>query len=319
MAWLRSLLLLLLLPLVVSIAGPGCSGDGGPGDDDDDDLAAGDDDDDYDDSVGDDDDDEMTDAGPPDAGRGEAGLCPFDETFDECRVLGDDGCEAGEVCYLLISVTSCDPEEDTCPEGTTCQEDPSIGQTICTDGSPLQPAGRCAVPRSNGAAGDPCGSGLHESDDPELATAYLDCGEGLSCDRARGVCASYCCADADCQVDEFCYLNQDPARGIGLCRACQGCEVAPNSGCGAGEGCFLVSGCATCEATPVTPLPEGSVCDAFNACGAGGVCVDTTADDEANFFCRRLCREEADLCDAGDRCETGIFAQDPNLGICVGS
>jgi len=298
-----SLLFSLALGLSMPLVATGCSDDGGGRGDDDDDMS-GDDDDDMSGDDDDDDDDMDMDAGPQE--------CPFSVDVDSCRLLEDGACEAGEACYWLIQLDLCDPDADDCADGFECSLNERFGEFICQDGSEIVPAGTCDMPRTNGAPGDPCGLGLYEPGDGRLEDAFRDCQDGSTCDLPTRQCASYCCQEADCSEDQFCFVNQ--GRGVGVCRNCQGCELTPNAGCNDGDGCYLVSGCATCLAAPTDPVAENDPCNFADDCAPGRVCTSVGGGAQT---CRRLCRTDADLCDDGDRCQNGIFDDDPQLGICV--
>lgn len=151
-------------------------------------------------------------------------------------------CGAGLTCYQSLCLTSCDNEQNFCPEGQECTATPS---------------GKLCVPQD-------CGAG---------------CPAGQVC--SKGVCVP-ACDGVSCPGDQVCQDGQciDPCANIecpmGL--TCQmGKCVAPCACYAADIGCAAVAGtvCDPGQGICVPPACVGVVCDAGKVCDpATGGCVD---------------------------------------------
>ena len=162
------------------------------------------------------------------------------------------------------------------------------------------------VPSSTGAVevGLPCSNAVPLPDPPGgdaithscagaslcIGTPFLSCRplcgrEALGCERTGELCL---------------FVIESPATAA--CLPVDTCDAYSQSGCDAGEGCYLrnnafgdwLTDCVTTQIPPDEgePLAEGAPCNAFNSCQAGTGCHQAVSEAgvfEGELRCRRYC------------------------------
>lgn len=186
-----------------------------------------------------------------------------------------------------------------CPERfeatTTCDV---LRQTGCSPGESCLPNGDDATCRDHGdkVEGEVCDRG--------------ECGLGLRCWRqpVSGLdrCGRICTVphDCTCGADESCVpLDEVP---FGACMAGASCDPVADTGCGAGETCYLTTFGPTCANNSGT-LPEGRACEESTECMAGHFCFSAMG-------LGRRCQRTCELRDLSCICTTGGFSEE--YGYC---
>jgi hypothetical protein len=199
----------------------------------------------------------------------------------------------------------------TCPAGLTCDV---LIRVFADTPTELSIYTGCVKPARERGVGDPC--------DPDFTTTtpyqtegltdlvFRDqCGPNLICaadPKARGAtsCQPSCvtgrfgdspslCED----VASFCVGAQ---AFLEYCRPSDGCDVTAQTGCPAGQKCYLrptddgVGFMSLCF-PPATPtIPDGTACDAYNACRPGSSCNGPLSKApsqwvQADYICRPSC------------------------------
>ncbi|MFK8002087.1 MAG: hypothetical protein AB8H86_21010 [Polyangiales bacterium] len=225
----------------------------------------------------------------PDDARCGSGACdlmmgcvgaPFDG-----GVSADAGVDAGVDARVDVSDAGTDaPEPDgftsggLCPERfertTTCDV---LQQTGCDPGESCLPSADDASCRAHGdrSEGEVCSRG--------------ECGLGLRCWRqpASGVdrCSRICTTphDCTCGANARCVpLEEAP---FGACMNGASCDPVANTGCGAGQTCYLSSFGPACTAESGSLMP-GAMCDESTDCEPGYSCANVLG---MGARCRRVC------------------------------
>lgn len=131
-----------------------------------------------------------------------------------------------------------------------------------------------------------------------------DCAGGLTCLGSR--CRPLCEAES-APCDDVCPGDALLPTGVDGVNACVGGACTANS-CGAGQGCFWLSGLACGWAGDLQP---GATCDFANDCRAGLTCLGTNQQPQT---CHTLCDGPAmPRCDAV--CATTPLTLDPVAGV----
>lgn len=211
-------------------------------------------------------------------------------------------CPAGLTCDVLIRVPMDKPEEASIYTG-------------------------CVKPARERGAGAPC--------DPDFTTTTPyqtegltdlvfreQCGPNLICapdPKARGAtsCQPSCVTG---QFEDFPSLCEDPASFcVGaadaaffeFCRPSDGCDVTAQTGCPAGQNCSLrttddgTGFISVCVPPAMTTTPDGSACNAYNACRPGSSCNGPLSKAPADWvradlLCRPSCAANGTVADDGD-------------------
>lgn len=96
------------------------------------------------------------------------------------------------------------------------------------------------------------------------------------------------------------------------------CCVWDPHACAPGLACFWLGStqsAGNCVAPNPTPAPLGGACDLYvDSCGAGATCLKNAHGPGGT--CRALCRPQAGVCDAGQRCVV-VSDEDNAVGACV--
>lgn len=152
----------------------------------------------------------------------------------------------------------------TCNNGDACDGVETCVGDVCTPGT--------AMDCSDGV---PCTiDGCTASTCSNMPDDTM-CVGGLSCDAVRG-CIDPTCVETPCRT------------------------VAPQCGCGAGEGCYLGPGAALVCA-PAGTVPEGGDCSA-TVCTPGTECINASATAVPVPLCKRYCNTDADCVGPGSLC-----------------
>lgn len=205
----------------------------------------------------------------------------------------DTGSSMGRMCGRHIPMGQCDVIAQDCPTPTDgCYygaampgEDPT---TICA------PAGLAT-------RGMPC-------------TALNECQEGLFCNGATDTCTEYCCEGmvSDCSAGDICRSYSD-VTWLGECQTPDSCTVVPQSGCDAGEGCYVIDSDGTLSCETAGMVAEGGDCST-GRCMPGMICINTGAGMPAQ--CRRACRVSMGMADCGGSAMCGGVMGLGDLGVC---
>jgi len=256
---------------------------------------------------GDDDGDDME---PDDAGEGDTGMMMEEDAGSDAGPPEmDAGMDAGPMRE------ECDPyTEDSCDEGKACQ---AVIEEVAPEEFEVY-FGCVEHDERLKGEGVVCSRGVDATPDDGTDNATTDnCRQGLFCWRAPGMgfntCQRLCGAEGvDCEVEEYCrILNSEPR--FGTCTAADDCDPVFQTGCGDGEGCYLVSNtmgdllgsCFEFSAPDGGTGEPGEECMFIDTCQPGTQCFpefypDGGASDD--FRCRNLCNAggtDAGMPDAG--------------------
>ncbi len=190
-----------------------------------------------------------------------------------CDLVTGGGCMTGQACQLLAAAAGEMPEGMCVPSGT-------LGDgAACTMATDCQEGFACVVPAGSGA----------------------------------GTCQHYCCpmapgANAACPTGQSCMTTfQDT--DVGYCSFPDDCDPIAQTGCDAGEGCYLAMGGTFACAVPAGDAGgTGHPCAFINDCMPGYACIDD--------MCAELCtRPDGTECDAPAVCNgvTGFTT----VGVCI--
>jgi hypothetical protein len=249
--------------------------------------------------------------------RRDAQVSETPDPITQCERANPSACPAGEVCDLLIRRFA--------------------GQTqfaLYTG---------CVAAANERAEGDPCNARL-TSGEPYVAKDLKDpvfrdpCGPGLVCAPNRDVRGAFSC-QKECSsgaIGDQPFGCEDPsALCIGTeiaeyCYKTDGCNVEKQTGCRAGEACYLVPSedqkqlLGLCWAEAQMPTADGVPGCSPITCNAGSVCLGPvrmpiSSWTDTNVMCRPICNGESGqapsassdedagvpsgLCNASSRCE----------------
>lgn len=202
------------------------------------------------------------------------------------------------------SLTPCDPfATSACPTGEVCSlvSSTTSDQMLCIRVAAPRTAGQtCTVVAVEGPRSNPTRSGTN-------------CATGLLCVRSAGETQSRCeglCTSrhTGCPGGQVCLQLLDDAGGnngaAGVCRTetPAACDPVTQTGCGAGQGCYLLYlvGSAPqpwCAGPPAAAdaIGENERCT-NGGCGLGFTCAPNASQDGglAGRACRRFCDPSAD-------------------------
>jgi hypothetical protein len=157
--------------------------------------------------------------------------------------------------------------------------------------------------------------------DGEACEFANDCRPGFVC--SGDVCRAWCCnGDASsCPTGQTC--TELPDSNIGVCRGSDACTlVAPQTGCDAGEGCYLFDNDGSLACSEAGPLAEGAACGdmSFDSCLPGMGCFGRMDAGGATVFsCAKFCRIASGTADCpGERMCAGVtgVTLEEGVGIC---
>ncbi len=208
-------------------------------------------------------------------------------------------------------------------------------------GSPPVDAGRDAGPILLDSGPPPTDAG------PPPCTSAADCNDGLVCNGTERCELGACVAGTPPTCDDGVACTRDscvePSAGTtpscdylrddSLCPAGQSCGatgcisacgespcrlVAPQCGCGTGQGCYLAGTTRSCN--PAGSAAEGAACAAVNSCAPGLACLNVSRSTTAVNQCMRFCASDADCSGAGSICvytiDDGAGGMVPGVRVC---
>ncbi|MEK6608958.1 MAG: hypothetical protein AABZ30_14960, partial [Myxococcota bacterium] len=235
---------------------------------------------------------------------------------------------------------ACMPKEASCATDVDLACDPAC-QTGCATGEKCTLVGAGMLDCVEEGEFAACAEGCSEAAD--------DCEAGALClaEGSATRCARYCWDDEDCPSGELCNLAVDPTfdPDITVCSTVEGCApLAAASGCGDGEGCYVVGGECPDGASTGTSVTDcvvitgeavaGEDCCFLNECPSGHSCVAggtpgaCTGGGDAGI-CAPLCDGETagtdDDCSGGATCllftydcpEGGVEEALMDYGVCI--
>jgi hypothetical protein len=170
---------------------------------------------------------------------------------------------------------SCEPSTNAgCAVGTKC----TLLQTPTGFALGCGSQGSKAV----GATCTQTGSGQTQSGD--------DCAAGLACVALQGetapICRQFCTASGAtgaCPTGMTCSLQINDVPGTSFCRETSSCTLVPQTGCPAGQACYVVPTGATCA--PAGRASPGAACASANDCVPGSTCITTNGASSCASFC----------------------------------
>ncbi len=180
---------------------------------------------------------------PTDAGT-DSGSTPVDAGHDSGMGPVDSGppVDAG---YDAGAAPSCDPyAAGSCPDGQKCSVVIGFDSTGTTVTDIAFNCVAAIMPRDQGVT---CSRNADATPDDTTDMKITDnCRQGLFCwpDPVRGfpTCQQLCSEMADdCATSSYCAgLNNTPP--FGICTPASGCDPVRQTGCDAGQGCYVVTG-----------------------------------------------------------------------------
>lgn len=151
--------------------------------------------------------------------------------------------------------------------------------------------------------------------DGEACTTVDDCLPGFTCDSGN-VCRHYCCMgmSTDCALGQIC-VGISGAGEIGVCNAIDNCTLAPQGGCDAGEGCWVIADDGSTTCFTAGTKTEGQACGPLNDCVAGFGCFGIGGAAPA---CIGFCRLGMDSdCSGGHTCQEVGGGLPTGIGLCL--
>ena len=211
----------------------------------------------------------------------------------------------------------CDTFAQDCAPGEKCMP-------VSTDGGSSWNATQCRpVAMAPAQVGDPCtvqdagNSGLDDCDVGAMCW-------GVDPNSLTGTCVALC---AGSEGDPVC---DDPATACvvdsaGALAAClPTCTPLDETGCGAGQGCYLVGELFACVPASTMAGQAGDECEAINACVPGTMCVGADAVPGcagAVGCCADLCDVATGMCPAEQSCVPIFGGMAPpewnDVGVCA--
>jgi hypothetical protein len=191
----------------------------------------------------------MIDGARPDAPVGDSGPRPDGPRTDGpvgpgmcggavCDLLTGGGCMTGQACQLVVSMPGGMPSGMCVPSGTAGDGMPCMGATDCQEGF------ACVIPDGG----------------------------------TMGTCQHYCCpmaagADTACPTGQSC-ATTFASTDVGFCSFPDDCDPLMQTGCGAGDACYLGAGGTYRCATPAADAGgTGHPCTYVNDCLARHACI----------------------------------------------
>lgn len=260
---------------------------------------------------------------------GVSGVSPGSvEIGGTCNLTSD--CKSPNTCETLdsgikICTTTCDPNNDKCPDGYRCAKVSVSNKYLCTpgtkkkkEGEPCSNSFECAT---SFCFSTPDGSGMfcrimcnkNAPSCPEgqacWAPAYSTTGGCFPADVVpvqKKPLGSLCSNDAEC-LSDLCF---GAAGSAAVCR--QACSVVAQD-CPSGYYCADVGGRGAC--LPGSPPPkkkqDGDSCAKHDDCESNW-CVPLIGTNQS--YCRRSCNLEDWLCPWGTAC---VSYGSPEFGVCM--
>lgn len=221
--------------------------------------------------------------------RPDSGVIEADDPIPYCSRTDPDGCKDGQTCDLLIRF---DSETQKWGYYTGCV---AKGTNERAEGDPCDP--------------EPTNFPVYTAEGVTDQVRRDPCAENLVCVlntavRGAGICAKACTSGVDGDIpqactgaDELCTPGSDIAE---YCRKADNCDVTKQTGCTAGEGCYLLPNddasrwLTVCNTVADAPIADGEGCSSFLSCNPGSLCagpVHTPAMswDATSIKCRPLC------------------------------
>lgn len=190
-------------------------------------------------------------------------------------------------------------DEEYCDKDDDCPSDSSCQNKICVITNPTK-----------GEAGDDTDEepAIEEDDSARSCDSGSDCGCGYNCEenRCRKLKSSFCCANADCATDEFCYFGDGFSNTNGTCKTVE---------------CNTNDDCGICGMTCSSHICKQSYCCSDDDCPNGQLCATTFYYFGANRSCKTPeCTSDAD-CGCGKLCDTTSYvcisySEDRRLPCC---
>ncbi len=200
------------------------------------------------------------------------------------------------------------------------------------DGGPRPDAGVDAGPILRDSGPPPVDTG------PPPCTSAAECNDGLACNGVERCELGECVAGAPPTCDDGIACTRDRCvegvsasceylRDDTLCPSGQSCGasgcmttcgespcrlVAPQCGCGAGQGCYLNGTTRMCS--PAGTAAEGASCTTVASCAPGLACLNIARTTPAVSQCMRFCASDAGCAGPGSLC---VYTIDDGAGGAV--
>ncbi len=190
---------------------------------------------------------------------------------DDCDGVCDNGfeCCAGVGSCTATCSFPCFPEL-----GGPCNV---VSQCGCTTGQRCV-IGASLVEECVATGTDPIGTVCGSTD---------NCVGGAQCYGAspERTCMQFCSWTTDCPTDAVCLRSIPGVTSYGLCESTVTCDPFTGAGCGAGEGCTIVSASSQL-CTPAGTGAPGESCGTTNLCRVGSACYSLSG---SSYYCIKYC------------------------------
>jgi hypothetical protein len=151
--------------------------------------------------------------------------------------------------------------------------------------SPCGAGLKCTVLQTSTSVGFGCGSKGSKAEGAsctQLVAGMMqtgdDCADGMACFALQGettpTCRQLCKSDGSgtaCPDMAMCTLRITDLPAASFCRATPTCQLLQQTGCPAGQGCYLIPTGGVCA--PAGTAAPGAACAAANDCVPGATCV----------------------------------------------
>ncbi|HEY2733315.1 MAG TPA: hypothetical protein VGI70_04985, partial [Polyangiales bacterium] len=232
------------------------------------------------------------DGGPTKIPRRDAAVSATDP-IPSCDRADPNSCASGQTCDLVIRRAPTDMQFTVYPGCVGAHPERGLGDpcdATLTDGTPYTAPGL-----TDEVYLDPCGPGLICAPDRKV--------RGTS--TCQPLCTSGEIGDSPIECQSNTALCISTSSGyVSFCRESERCDVAKQTGCNSGEGCYLLPTndaqalLAVCWQKPDAPIADGKTCTDFYDCNPGSLClgpvrIPPTRWMDTDLVCRPACSATA--------------------------